>query len=129
MIIQPDNIEHLMMYGSSNEWLPLAGADAYASKFQSDPAQRRQLFLSAARSLVEAGYLHVGSLEHSDADDRGLGWARWSGSTDEHFRYLNDLCSIGDEYTGWVWACWFDLTETGQEILDGLPEPDDRFFE
>ncbi|SEH79681.1 MULTISPECIES: hypothetical protein [unclassified Leifsonia] len=131
MIIQPDSLEHLILYLAEDDWLELGNTNAYAGDFETDLSKRKSLLTAVVRRLSEAGYIGIGDLQYRDPGAKtGLHWAEWPGSLDEQIAHLVEIYTPERrDDDNWRWACWFNLTEQGRRIVETLPEPDDRFFD
>lgn len=131
MIIQPDSLEHLILYLAEDDWLELGNTNAYAGDFETDLSKRKSLVAAAVRRLAMAGYIGIGDLQYRDPGAKaGLHWAEWPGTLDEKIAHLVEIYTperSDDE--NWRWACWFNLTDPGRRVLETLPEPADRFFD
>lgn len=131
MIVQPDSLEHLVLYQADEDWLELGNPHYYAGYFENDLAKRKALLLAAIRSLADAGYLKIGQLERRDPQEpRSLDWLEWPGTLDDQMARLAEVYTPEvDDDDDWFYACWFNLTDAGQHVIDALPQPDHRFFE
>ena len=129
--IEPDTIEHLVLQQAADDWLPIGNASAYASDFVTDLAERKALLLDTIRSLAAAGYIQIGQTAFRDPDQRrGLHWVEWPGGLDEQMARLAEVYTPEvEDTTWWYYACWLNLTDAGRQVVEALPEPDDRFFD
>lgn len=131
MTVGPDTLEHLILYQADDDWLAIGNLNYYASFFEKELPIRRPLALAAIRVLAEAGYIRIGDLEYRDPETKtGLHWVEWPGSLDEQLARLVEVFTPeveDDRY--WYYGCWLNLTDSGEEVVQALPEPDDRFFE
>ena len=128
--IKPDTLEHLVLYLAEDDWLPIGNASAHASDIEEDIPKRKTLLLGVVRALGAEGYLQIGSVKYADRQAKsGLHWEEWPGTLDEQLEHLEAVYTpeITDDET-WYYACWLNLTESGEDLLHTLPEPDDRFF-
>lgn len=131
MTVNPDTLEHLILYQANDDWLEVGSADAYARDFETEPAKRKVLLMGAVRRLAVAGYIRIGDLEYREPEQKtGLHWAEWPGTIDTKMARLDRVYTPEiEERKDWYWACWLELTDAGRLVLANLPEPDDRFFE
>ena len=130
MNIKPDTLEHLVLYLAEDDWLPIGNASAYASDFEEDIPKRKSLLMAVVRALASEGYIRIGDLQYDDPQAKsGLHWEEWLGTLEEQLEHLDAVYTPeveDDKY--WYYVCWLDLTESGEQLLHTLPEPDERFF-
>ena len=131
VIVEADSLEHVVLYLADDDWLPIGNASAFAGDFEKDIPKRKALLLSVVRELASEGYIRIGHLQYRDPEAKaGLHWAEWPGTLDEQMERLDAVYTpeIQDD-KDWYYICWLDLTESGRRAVEGLPAPDDRFFE
>lgn len=129
--IEPDTLEHLVLYLAEDDWLPIGNASAHAADFESDIPKRKARLLAVIRALAAEGYLRVGDLEYRNpATKTGLHWAEWPGTLGDRMERLEEVYTpeVKDD-KHWYYGCWLDLTEAGEQVLETLPAPDGRFFD
>ncbi|MGO4593273.1 hypothetical protein AB4Z18_05565 [Leifsonia sp. 2TAF2] len=131
MNIDPDTLEHLVLQQAEADWLEIGNASAYAGDFEEDLSKRKALLLRTIRSLAEAGYIRIGHLQrHDPADPDSLDWAEWPGTLDDQMTRLAEVYTPEvPDHDAWYWACWLNLTDAGQEVVEALPKPNKRFFD
>lgn len=131
MIIEPNTLEHLVLYLAEDDWLPIGNASAHAADFEPDIPKLRARLMVVVRALAAEGYIRIGDLEYLNPGTKsGLHWAEWPGTLGEQMERLEKMYrpeAEDDKY--WYYGCWLDLTETGEHVVEALPEPDERFFE
>lgn len=131
VIIEPNSLEHLVLYLAEDDWLPIGSASAFAGDFEPNLRPRKKRLLAAIRALATEGYIRIGDLQYRDPATRsGLHWAEWPGTLDEQLKRLDNVYTPEVEDSRyWYDACQLDLTDTGRQVVEALPAPDDRFFE
>ncbi|SEH79651.1 hypothetical protein SAMN04515692_104107 [Leifsonia sp. CL147] len=131
MIIEPNSLEHLVLYIADDDWLPIGDASSHAGDFELDIPTRKTRLLAVVRALAAEGYIHIGDLQYRDPEAKtGLHWAEWPGTLDEQMEHLDEVYTPeveDDRY--WYYVCWLNLTGSGRRVVEALPTPDDRFFE
>ena len=130
MNIKPDSLEHLILYLAEDDWLPIEDANDHASDFEDDIRKRKALVMGVVRALAAEGYIQIGSVKYDDPSVRTrLHWEEWPGTLDEQLDHLDAVYTpeVTDDDT-WYYACWLNLTESGEQLLRTLPKPDDRFW-
>lgn len=128
--IEPDSLEHLVLYLAEDDWLPIGDASAHAADFEADVPKRKNRLLAVVRALAEEDYIRIGDLQYRDSEAKsGLRWVEWPGTLDEQMEHLERVYTPeveDDRY--WYHSCWLDLTGPGENVVEALPTPDDRFF-
>lgn len=129
MTVEPDSLEHLVLYQADDDWLAIGSPNYYAGFFEDDARLRKTLVLRAIRILAGAGYLQIGALKRLHPEDPdSLDWVQWPGTIEEQLRHLDKVYTPESDDDDWYWACWLKITDAGRAIVEALPKPSVRFF-
>ena len=130
MKIQPDSLEHLYLNMAGGDWLSIHEVNYEAKDFEPDEVKRKALVLSTMRSLAEAGYLRIGSVEYVNPETKVIDFFEWPGTLDEKIERLSGVyMPEGRDDKEWGWACMFEITDEGEAVEESLPPLDERFFD
>lgn len=130
MNIQLDSLAHVYLNMASGDWVDIDDANAHAKDFETNDLERKMLVIATMRSLAEAGYLRIGSVEYVEPERTLIDFFEWPGTLDEKIERLSGVyMPDGRDDKDWGWACMFEITDEGRRVEDALPAPDDRFFD
>ena len=128
--IEPNSLEHLVLYIADDDWLPIGDASAHAADFEPDIPTRKARLLAVVRALATEDYIQIGDLQYGNPEAKtGLHWTEWPGTLDEQMEHLDAVYTpeVKDD-KDWYYVCWLNLTESGERVVQALPAPDDSFF-
>ncbi|MEY9953743.1 hypothetical protein [Leifsonia sp. EB34] len=130
MKIQPNSLAHLYLNMTGGDWVSIDEANYRAKEFEPDEVKRKALVLSTMRSLAEADYLKIGSVEYVSSERDLIDFFEWPGTLDEKIERLSGVyMPEGRDDKDWGWACMFEITEEGERVEESLPPLDERFFD
>ena len=128
--VEPDSLEHLLLYQADDDWLPIGTANFYAGFFEKDLARRKELVLKILRSLAQRGYVEIGHFVTDREASDSMMWAPLPGTLDEQLHQVSAAYAPeSDDDFDWYWKAAMNITSRGRAVVEALPKPDSRFFE